>query len=61
MRKTTEIMSINQFMKRDYHMDALGAVLGILFMLSLPAYYIVKFAPPIAAIAYKTLPFAILL
>lgn len=61
MRKTTEVMSVKEFMNGDYHMDALGAVLGILFMLSLPAYYIYKMGIAGSVVAYKLLPLAILL
>lgn len=61
MRKTTEVMSVKNFMKRNYHKDALGAVLGLCFTASLPLYYCVKFATPVATIAYKALPLIIAL
>lgn len=52
MRKSTEKMTIKNFMARNYHQDALGAVTGICFVVALPAYYIAKLSP-VAAIAFK--------
>lgn len=60
MRYTTETMSIKEFMDKQYHMDALGFVMGLLFALSLPAYYCYKFFPT-AAVAYKFLPIVLAL
>lgn len=60
MRTTTEVMSIKQFMDRNYHMDALGAVLGLGIILGIPAYYCLKL-PPALIVAYKVLPIAIAL
>jgi hypothetical protein len=56
MRKTTEVMTIKNFMKRNYHQDALGIVLGICMMMALPAYYCWKLGPGVATVAYKALP-----
>jgi hypothetical protein len=56
MRKTTEVITVKNFMKGNYHQDALGAVLGICTMMALPAYYCWKLGPGAAAIAYKALP-----
>lgn len=54
MFKTTEVMTVKEFMNGNYHADAVGAVLGILFMISLPAYYIAKLGAS-EVVAFKVL------
>lgn len=52
MFNTTEVITVKNFMARNYHMDAMGAIGGVIFTMSLPAYYIVKFGKG-ATVAFK--------
>jgi hypothetical protein len=41
--KTTEVMTVKDFINRNYHMDALGFVLGIILVISYPLFIISRF------------------
>lgn len=60
MIKSTEVMSIKEFMNRDYHMDAFGPMIISLTPLTIPAILAIKSIAPKAVVAYKALPLLIL-
>lgn len=51
--KTTEIMTIKDFMNGNFHQDAFGAAVAISVTMAAPAYFAMKFLPMAALVAYK--------
>lgn len=54
MFKTTEIMSVKQFMNGDYHMDAMVPMLTLITGTTLPAFLAFKVSAS-SMVAYKAL------